>query len=236
MKNFYILKLISLMTLSFTLNAQTLNMVFSEKEDADIFKKAQRLIEKINKRANINIKLVSMPRKRAEVELLKNKYIHATFARIKEFQKNNADLIMIEEPIASIPLIIYTHKTLNFTVSSWNSLKEFKIVYVRGTTYIEKYFKNHRQLHALTSEKQAFRFLAAKRADIFISTPLLSKSILDSKEFEESGIKALTPPLKFIDTHSFFNKDYKDIVKKYNKALISLKKDGSYYDVVYEEK
>jgi len=223
------------MTLSFTLNAQTLNMVFSEKEDADIFKKAQRLIEKINKRANINIKLVSMPRKRAELELLKNKYIHATFARIKEFQKNNSDLIMAEEPIANIPLIIYTHKTLNFTASSWNSLKEFKIVYVRGTTYIEKYFKNHRQLHALTSEKQAFRFLAAKRADIFISTPLIAESILESKEFEESGIKALTPPLKFIDTYSFFNKDYKDIVKKYNNALISLKKDGSYYDVVYEK-
>jgi len=235
MKNFYILKLISLLTLSFTLNAQTLNMVFSAKEDADIFKKAQRLIEKINKRANINIKLVSMPRKRAELELLKNKYIHATFARIKEFQKNNSDLIMAEEPIANIPLIIYTHKTLNFTASSWNSLKEFKIVYVRGTTYIEKYFKNHRQLHALTSEKQAFRFLAAKRADIFISTPLIAESILESKEFEESGIKALTPPLKFIDTYSFFNKDYKDIVKKYNNALISLKKDGSYYDVVYEK-
>lgn len=236
MKNILILKIIFLMALSFTLNAQTLNMVLSAKEDAELFKKAEQLLAKINKRANINIKLVSMPRKRAEFELLNNKSIHAAFSRISKFQENNSDLIMIQEPIASIPVIVYTHKTLNLTVLSLDSLREFKIVYVRGTTYIEKYFKDHQQLYAITSERQALRFLAAKRADVFISTPLLANSILNSKEFKGSGIKALTPPIEYINTYSFFNKDYKDIAKKYNKALISLKKDGTYYHIVYEKK
>jgi len=210
-------------------------MVFSEKENSQIFKIVERLIVEINKQANIKINLVSMPRKRAELELFKNQNIHAVFARIIDFQENNSNLIRVSEPIIKVPLIIYTHKTLDFKNPSMSRLKDYKIVYVRGTTYMEKYFKNHKQLYALTSEKQALRFLAAKRADMFISTPLLSNAILNSKEFKDSGIKAFPTPIAYVNTYSFFNKEYKDISEKFNDALIFLKKDGIYSDIIFEK-
>jgi len=236
MKNILISKILFLLILSLTLNSQTINMVFSEKDDSKIFKIVERLIKAINKQANIKINLVSMPRKRAEIELLKNIYIHAVFARIIDFQENNLDLIRLQEPIIKIPLMIYTHKTLDFARPSLDNLKEYKIVYVRGTTFIEKYFKKHTQLYALTSEKQALRFLSVKRADIFISTPLLTDAILNSEEFKDSEIKAFSTPLVYVNTYSFFNKEYKNVAQKFNDALIILKKEGIYNDIIFGKK
>lgn len=235
MKNEILLKLLFLLCITTIMQAEALNMVLSEKEDSEIFKRAKLLVEKINEEANIEINLISMPRKRAEIELQKNEYVQATAARIIEFQENKPNLIRVKEPIIRVPLVIYSYTTLDIKSANFQNLRQYNVAYVRGTTYIEKYFKNHKKLIALTSEIQAFRFLAAKRADILISSPLLTSSILSSKEFKNSGIKMFPTPLKYVNIYSFFNKEYKDVAQKFNDALIVLKKNGVYSSILLKK-
>jgi len=209
-------------------------MVFTEKENTKIFKIGQKLIEKINQKANIDIKLIYLPRKRAQIELFYGELIQADLSRIFEFQELNPTLIRIKENIGSSPLYVYTHNSLKLDVSSWKSLKEYKIVYVRGTRYIKKFLNNHKYLHSVSTNLQAFRFLSANRADIHISLPMVANPILNSKELKNHKIKVIYPPIDYIRTYTFFNQGYEKIAKKFEKALIEIKEDGTYDEILME--
>ena len=234
MKNIFILSiLIFLISISLPSSAQSIKMVLTLKKDSKIFKTAEKLIDKINQRAGLDITLVYLPRKRAEVELSYGKIIQADLARIAEFI--NPNLIRIQEPIIKIPVFIYSKRELDIKVNDFNSLKHYKVVYVRGTKFIEKNLKGHEKLYKVTTFKQAFKFVAANRADVVIATPLIANPILNSEELKSSGIKASVQPIIFVNEYTFFNKEYKDIAYKFNEALISLKKDGTFDKIVYDK-
>ncbi len=204
------------------------------KANERIFRASTKLLQDISIKMGVKIKLISLPGERATI-MLKQGDIHAEFSRIASYQDEvSAVAIKVDEPIASIPYHIYT-VSHDFRVNGWESLKPYNIVTVRGLYFVKKYLKDHKT-QAVESAKNAFHFLKIKRADLFIETPLIADPFLNSPDFDNSGIKRLEPPVDFLHTYTFFSLKHVDLAKKYHKALLETKKEGTYYKIQAETK
>lgn len=194
------------------------------------FRIGKNILQEISKRMNVKIQLISLPAKRALI-MLREGAIHAELTRVAAYKKKVPTAIKVEEPITSLPYHAYTQKKI--IVDGWDSLKPYKIVHVRGHIFIETYLTNHKTF-AVNSAKTAFLFLKAKRADLYIEEILTSTPILNSPEFDDSGIKRLDPPLAILNTFTFFSSKFPDYAKKYHKALVGIKKEGIYQKIFSE--
>lgn len=80
----------------------------------------------------------------------------------------------------------------------------------------------------LESTQSARYFLLAKRADIFLVTPLVVQKALNQPEFKDKGLIILKPPVGSVNFHTHFYKRHNGIARKYGDALKAMRQDGSY--------
>ncbi len=231
-KIFILLITLFIILLSSIANAEEIKMVLTVKKESEAFKLAEKITQKLGEKMGIKISLIYMPRKRATYELINSTAIVADLARIAEFSESDPSLIRINEPFIKVPYFVYANKSVDFEVKGWKSLTPYSVVYVRGTKMIDVYLKNHKRLHAISTEEQAFKFIAAERADILISTPLIANPILNSSALKDKGIRVLSPTLHFMLLYTFFNKKNAKYVQRFNEALISIKRDGTYAKIL----
>lgn len=212
---------------------ETLVMGVVTDESERTFRIAENLLQEISKKMGVEIKLTSLPAKRAIVSL-KNGKIHGEFSRIASYQDSVPGAIKVKEPITSLPLHVYT-VSQNFKVNGWDSLEPYSIVTVRGYSFVDNYLRDHKT-YAVGSAKFAFGFLKAERADLFISDHLTASSILDSPDFDSESIKKLEPPVTVLNTYTFFSPKHPDFVESYHKALVEVKEEGVYQRIITETK
>ncbi len=193
------------------------------------------LMNDIAERIGRPVELLLVPAKRASI-MLRDGRIHGDVSRVAGFQKQIPGLIRIQESILNLPLFVYM-KSADFKVDGWESLKPYSVVYVRGYQLVEDHLKPiHDRLYPVNTEEQAFLFVAAGRADILISHQLFARSIKKRYKEELRDIKALRPPVAVLKTYTFFLKEHADLAQKYEKALIDMKKDGTYLNILTQTK
>ncbi len=196
-----------------------------------VFRVGKNLLHEISKRMGVEIKLIPLPSERATYMLQHGK-IHAELSRIDSYKNKVETAIKVEEPIASFPFHAYT-LSQDIRIDGWDSLKPYKIVYVRGYVFPKIYLKNH-NTHVVNSVKAAFAFIKSKRADLYIEEILTATSVLNSPDFDSTGIKRLEPPVTFLNTYTFFSSKYSDYAKSYHNALVEIKEKGIYQKILSE--
>ena len=195
------------------------------------FRLGVKVLKEISQRTGYEMKLISLPIKRAKVMLDRGE-IDADLARIKEFSNYNDSVIMVKEPIAKIPFHAYsTNKDLR--LADIKSKKDLRIVAIRGQVFPQTYFKDY-EILLTNSIRSGFWFLHKKRADIFVAEGTSAQTTADILELEKLGIYKLSPPLAVVDAYTFFSAENADIAKEYERALIEIKKEGI-YDKIFEE-
>ncbi len=210
------------------ISAQTykIGMTSAEKGKPE-FRIAEKMATEIGNRLGVYFEVLSLPKKRATLLLNEGK-IDGELARVKGYEEYVPGAIQVSEPIIVVPYHAYS-ATVNFKVNGWKSLVPYKIVYLRGATFVELNLKPiHSQLHPVNTPKAAFNFLAAKRADIFVIHPLGAVSILASDKIKNSEIKKLLPAVDVINAYSYFLGRHASLAKRYEEALVEMKKDGTH--------
>ena len=197
--------------------------------DSQAFLTADKLVQQISLTMATPIKLIYLPAKRATL-LLSSGEIHAELARIPSYQQSIPLAIKVPEPIFQTPYFAYTVST-DFKVNGWQSLKPYKIVTVRGRTFVDEFLSTHRT-EKVDSTKAALRFLQAGRADIFIAIPYNVELYLNQKGSEFSNLRKLYPAVAHFNLYTFFAEDYSELARDFNRALIKLKEDGQYQAIV----
>jgi len=195
------------------------------------YKVAEELLSEISKVSGIKLKLVYLPLKRSTFQLNRGG-IHAEFARIANYQEHVPNTIRIIEPVATIPVYVYTLKA-DFEVSGWGSLKPYKVLRVHGSLYSKKNLQKHDTQTVLTP-LQAFRLLEANRADVFPLDYLSAQGILNLPEFRNTLIRRLDEPVHILRTYTFFSADYPKEALRFQEALIKLKESGVYKKILNE--
>ena len=214
--------------------AETLTLsITTESKDTQLVRSSKKILSEIGIRIGVSFKLEVLPCKRAD-RYLNNGTTDGDIGRILEFGKSYPHLVRVKEPMASFPYYVYTTQK-NIKIESWADLKPFDVVYVSGTTYIEANLKQiHKKLHPIGSLKQAIKFIAAKRADLFISSPYEMLEFIKNGELKRLGIKVSNKPISILSLYTYFHPRHKKLAKRYNFALKQLKKDGTYLRIVRE--
>lgn len=78
----------------------------------------------------------------------------------------------------------------------------------------------------------AFQFLKSGRSDIWVTSNLRAEPFFDLVNENKSDIKRLEPAIYISREFTYFAKDYPDLAKRYEEALISMKEDGSYQKIL----
>lgn len=181
----------------------------------------------------VTIELTSLPAKRAAIELLETSDtpFHGDIGRSMSYILQAQDaLIPVKEPIFSIPLWVYS-KSAEIKINGWESLKAYRAVTVRGFAVYAKYLKGAKTSE-VSSIHQAFLFLNADRADFFVIDAIRAQAVLMLPEFKNSNIKPLAPAIGNEPLYTVFLKKYAYLEPPYTRALIAMKKDGSYDKII----
>ncbi len=200
--------------------------------ESTAYKIAQAMADDLSRRLKVNLTVVNLPGQRS-IEYLKSGKIDGDWSRVDGFNQVVPGLIKVSEPMASHPFLAYSLKR-DIKINGWESLKPFRVVYLRGWKIIERELKDvHEHLHPVDDASIALALLIANRADVFVHVPYVIEPILKTHEFKYSGIQALSPPLDYQNVHTYLLEKHQDLANRMAIALKEMKKDGSYDALVY---
>ena len=157
--------------------------------------------------------------------------------RIYEFHKVSGgkypNLMRIESKLLSVWLAAFATKDIK--IEKWNDLNKYRVAYYRGRKNVEQFLKENisiEQIHAVTTDEQAFEMLAIGRVDVVISEDWQGKKIINSNSklsncFEVGRIDE-TP------IYAYIHKKHKNIVAKIVLTIEEMKEDGTYSKILNE--
>lgn len=210
--------------------AEPITLVTSSiRYDSQGFGLAKSILAEISRRTPYEFTLTELPSKRAAVEVIKGNF-DGDVGRIFEFGQRHPNLIRIDEPIAELPHYAYTYTRL-FPVNGWESLKPHRIAVIHGHIFAEKYMKDHKRIRAHNLE-HALQLLKNNRADIFVSSPFLVEEFIRNEQEFKHGIQRLEPAINSMKQYTYFNKGNERIAKAYSEALVAMKADGTYQEIL----
>ena len=176
---------------------------------------SEKVLEQAYKRLHIEMSIIYFPAART-LWLANNGTVDGEVARLAGLEKTYPNLLKVNIPISVISPCVYTKNETYFTVQGWQSLKPYRVAYLRGVKMIK------RNLNALSIEsegvattEQAFMMLEHNRVDIVISDINQTANLLP----KYPDIKMLSPAVDSFPAYHYLNKKYADLVPKVEAVL-----------------
>ncbi len=154
---------------------------------------------------------------------------HGSLVNLDGLEDKIPTLVKVEEPIFISPIVAVASK--NFEINGWEGLSHHKICHRLGMKIVEQNLAAHNlKSHPLIKSESALKFVVNGRADIFLTPPTLVARLLEKPEF--SSLKILSPPVAVHNFHTYFFKEHAHIAEQFSRALIEMKKDGTYHKLL----
>lgn len=175
----------------------------------------------------IDFEFVSLPIARSMDEFA-NGFIDIEGPRNTTIEKNFPNIVKIPEAIFINDLVAFS-KDSNIKLSGWNSLKKYKVAYLRGWKIYENNVKNVKNLDVLDNQEALFQFLDEGRADLILLSRIEGFKIIAKLNLK--GIVAIEPPLAVKKLYLYINKKHERLAPVFAKILLDMKRDGTYRQI-----
>ncbi len=205
---------------SINIEANT-TLTFTNMEGSMYSKLTERVLKTAYKRIDINFQVKRYPAKRALV-ISNSGEVDGELFRIANINKKWKNLVMVPTPIAYLKVVSYS-KNKNIKISSWDSLKPYKIGIKRGIIHSDKGTKGM-QRQIVESNTQLFTILKNDRVDVIVLAYFNALKELRNHLYPD--IKLLKPALTNHPLHHYLHKKNKSIVAKLDKELQAMEKQG----------
>ena len=192
-----------------------------------------RLLDEVFKKMNMDLKLEPKPWARVMRLAKRGKWgvggIYKNSERMKIFDYS--------KPIYQEELLLFVKKSSKVKFSSLKDLKGKVLALMRGWSYgtdfdQEKKKKSFRVIET-SNGVQSFTLLLKGRADGVVMDSVSAKMILEKNKWVTKVEEKATPVARnaaYIAFHKSTKKN--DLIKKFNKALEEIKKEGSYNKII----
>ena len=174
----------------------------------------KQLLKEVYKKLNLQVSFVYLPGERS-LALSNSGDLDGEVARQAGIEKNYPNLIRVNVPLQTVTLFAYS-KNPAITVTDSQSLKPYRIGYLRGVKAIEKQFADF-HLEAVTTIEQAFTMLAHNRVDIVISGD--EAGAIGNLPLAEMEIKKLMPAVHQFSIYHYLNKKHQDLIPALERIL-----------------
>lgn len=196
--------------------------------DTLLYKKAEVLLAEAFKRNGYDFSLECLPGKRSLLWVKKG-ILDGDALRVPDMNKSGEypGLVMVEESLITIDQSVWSK--LDIKVDGWDSLKDYRIVYQRGTKFIDEKKEIFKSYQIIDNMFSVFKILKKGRADLTITSRDTGAMCLKKLNMENSGIKVLYPPLKEIVLYPYMNAEkHLDLSLRLARTLRAMKEDGTY--------
>lgn len=152
--------------------------------------------------------------------------------RIAGLEKIYPNLIRVPEPYMSAQFVGFS-KNKNIKLDGWESLKYHKIGYIKGWVMVEKNIQNinfSKDSIAVTQVNQLFLMLHLGRIDIAIYQKM--DGFISLNELGLEGIHLLENSLITVPLYLYVNKKHIQLVPQISNALKTIKKNGTYDQLI----
>lgn len=143
-------------------------------------------------------------------------------------ETNFSNIVKIPEAIFVNELVAFS-KDSNIKLSGWNSLKRFRVAYVRGWKIYENNVKNVKDLEILNHQEALFKFLDEGRTDVILLSRISGLKVISDLSLK--GIAAIEPPLVVKNLYLYMNKKHEKLAPIFAKILHDMKSDGTYQQI-----
>ena len=145
--------------------------------------------------------------------------------RIAGLQKIYPNLIQVPEPIMVREFTIFTKKPI-LKLNGWASLMPYTVGYIVGWKIAEKNIKNTQEIVRVKNPLALFTLLNNNRVDVVFFERWMGLYVIKKNQFK--NIRIVEPALVKKPMHIYLNKKHRHLVPEISRALINMKKDGTY--------
>lgn len=148
--------------------------------------------------------------------------------RIAGIDKKFTNLIPVPEPIIELQTTVYSTK-LQFNVESWQSLKPYKLGFLRGFRKAELKTKgmNIYQDNSLT---HLFKLLEKGRIELVIESKLGASVILQHNDFPT--VRALSPPVDKFKIYHYLHAKNAKYIAPLAQTLLQMRQSGEIQQII----
>lgn len=166
---------------------------------------SEKILEHAYKRLHINIEIVYLPAERS-LWMANNGGMDGEVSRLANLEKIYPHLLRVNIPLEVISLYAYSNKT-PLTITGWQSLKPYRIAYLRGVKVIEHNLRGF-SAEGITNIEQIFTMLAYNRVNIII----IDKRQATEIPAKYHSIKVLKPLLYSFPVYHYLNKKHAHLI------------------------
>jgi len=228
---FRLIILVLILTGSITSEASTLTFTTPHDEpistvNSDGF--VDRIVSEAVSRTGNRLRIVHLPAERALINA--NRGIDdGALHRVAGLNKKYPNLIQAKESTSVMEFVAFTNLP-GIRIRNWESLKNYTVAIITGWKILEENIPRETELTKVKNPQQLFSLLQNHRIDLVLYGKW--QGLVYLKKNNISGVRLLEPALAKQDMYVYFNKKHKNLVPSFDKALRSMKKDGS-WDKIY---
>lgn len=210
---------IMVLLLSFNLSAQ--EMVLARLHGMHVADICSSVLIEAYERLGITVRIKQFPSTRS-LSVSNSGEADGEVVRIKGAEKNYPNLIRVKSKICSTQATAY-FKGKAFKLYGWESLKEYKIGYIRGHLYAQKGTEGMDTIEVRTHDS-LFEMLDNGRIDIAIAQTADALNIISSKQLH--GIIGLEPILVSMNLYHYVHKSHRALLPKIEAIINEMMLEG----------
>jgi len=173
------------------------------------------------KRIGIVVNIRKYPGERA-LRLANSGKVDGEVQRINGISANYHNLIQVHPAINYIEGAAFT-QTVKFKVKGWDSLKPYKVGYIRGIKFAERNTKNMDSL-AVGDYRGLFQMLGDNRFEVAVSPRL--NGLYQMKQLGVKNVEALSPAIMRFELFHYLHNKHAKLAPKISAVFTEMEKSG----------
>lgn len=180
------------------------------------------------RRINVKLQTVHLPAERG-LKYSNRGIIDGELVRVKGIDKRYTNLIRVPEKIMDWEFVTFSYKPVSLA-NGWKDLSGKSVAHINGWKILEKNIPANSEVIRVSNVDYLFNLLRRNRTDYAIYEKWGGKYLLSMMSMNDVILGQ--PPLAVKEVFIYLHKKHKALVPQLTKALVSMKKDGSYKKLV----
>lgn len=229
------LTLILFFTSCILLVGETITMAFSYKpEENPQYLFYESIYREAFKELGYDFDYRVYPSKRATL-MVNSGEVDGEPQRIFQYGERNPNLVRVEEPIFINRTLVYSLiSSLNISIFSDSTIKNYKVDYIRGSVWSKEYLESittRDKISTVTEASKGFSRLILGHSDFFIA---LEASSIEEYKNKYSNKLVIIGVAGSNNSYPYLHKSHREIALKLAIVLKSMKEDGRYKRILKE--
>ncbi len=182
---------------------------------------AERVLREAYRRIGLELQVLAMPGERSLVSANLGD-TDAELYRRAGIDKAYPQLLMVPVPLLTYEIVVFT-KATSFTVEGWESLRPYRLGFVKGIKIVEEMTAGMKQEPVATMQ-QAFTKLDLERSDLVLANRASGLAALHALPGIK-GVRVLSPPLASFPVYHYLNKRHEALLPRLTAALREMERE-----------